>query len=306
MKKTVYTMGLLMVILMAAAATGRAQTIDLRLEEGNVIINDRVMPSSALPDGLVLEGIKFRMSLAGQDEVIIEIDGRPYVVSESSIESTTGSHEPSVRIRPNSGNWSYEVVGLERRALRGWNEMERIMGAALNSNVRLQSFVWDIDALSPYIRVESLDSLSRDKLFIEADSTLRRITLQTHGRTANETYNFLAEILRGADYFSQLQALDEELYSEVRAELDLEAESLALVARIKSVQQEAERNAMAEELRKQLEVIFEMKQDNRRREIEQLESELERLKERVKRRRAARDRLIQQRMNELLRDGSIP
>ena len=305
MKKTVYTMGLLMVILMATAATGRAQIIDLRLEEGNVIINDKVMPTSALPAGLTLEGINFRMSLAGLEEIVVEIDGRQYVVSESSIESTTGSHEPEIRIRPNSGIWSYEVVGLERRALPGRNVMERIMGAALNSNARLQSFSGDLDAVSPFIRVESLDSLFREELFFEADSTLR-ITLHTQGRTANEHYNILAEVLREADYLLQLQALDEELYSEVRAELDLEAESLALVARIKSVQQEAERNAMAEELRKQLEVIFEMKQDNRRREIEQLESELERLKDRMNRRRAARDRLIQQRMNELLRDGSIP
>jgi hypothetical protein len=103
-------------------------------------------------------------------------------------------------------------------------------------------------------------------------------------------------------YLSGLQARNQSLFSRLSREQVLEAEASRLAALVKSPQHEAERDANKERLVAKLNEIFEFKQANRRAEIAQFERELARLRERLERREAQKERLISRRLELLTKE----
>ncbi len=90
------------------------------------------------------------------------------------------------------------------------------------------------------------------------------------------------------------------LYGERLAEQHLEIKSRQLAARIRKVQDEAERVRLRRKLRNLLEDLFELKQENRRREIRLVRDRLRELEEQLQAREKHRKAIIEQRMRELL------
>jgi len=80
--------------------------------------------------------------------------------------------------------------------------------------------------------------------------------------------------------------------------MDREAEALALEIR-RFPNGEVRTNRIAE-LRQKINEIFDLKQQNRRREIRQIEKELAALHERLRKRETFRDRLIKERLADLI------
>lgn len=104
-------------------------------------------------------------------------------------------------------------------------------------------------------------------------------------------------------YLDAIQVQNQELYERLVREWQLEREVQGLAAEIQSLPEREARQHLGQ-LRNRLEEVFELKQTNRRREIEQLERQLDALRERVQRREELRQQLIDQRLHDLTGYGT--
>lgn len=307
MKQLLRTTGLLLAILIVSAATGRGQTIDLEIQGGTITINDQIISEDALPEDLDIDGVRFGISVHGHESIIVEINGQYYAVTERALEPTDESHDVHVHIRSRSGSggdgWSYEVIGNDLHGAVsqiGKVDLDDVFLSLAHPLHAAEHVLTELEA--------SWDTLPIEGLF-KAYEDLGLAAWQLDQDAAKIKVNYIPHLARMAEvanYFSKMKAADLELYAEVQAEWDLEAELAVLAARIRAMRTGEERRVMVEELRKQLEEAFELKQQNRRREIQQLEEELERLKDRTQERNAARERLIEARLKDLLGTGRNP
>ena len=102
-------------------------------------------------------------------------------------------------------------------------------------------------------------------------------------------------------YLIDMQRENEQLHERLMQERAMEAESQALAARIRALPEDSpEREALTAELRQKLEEIFSMKEENRRRETEQLEKELSKLRDQLQKREQSREQIIDRRLKELI------
>lgn len=101
-------------------------------------------------------------------------------------------------------------------------------------------------------------------------------------------------------YLSEIQQSHQELYRNLVRERRMESESREIARTIRLLPDGPERDAQIDTLRATLNRIFELKQDNRRREIEQLQRQIDELERRLEQREAMREEMIERRMNELL------
>jgi hypothetical protein len=101
-------------------------------------------------------------------------------------------------------------------------------------------------------------------------------------------------------YFLEVQREDNALYNRLVTEFDLEAETLTRAQKIRSMPAGADRDAQITELRQLLVRIFELKQENRRMEVEQLEKQLTELQRRFEEREDLKSQIIDQRLRELI------
>lgn len=101
-------------------------------------------------------------------------------------------------------------------------------------------------------------------------------------------------------YLSEIQRRHQELYRNLVRERRMESESREIARTIRLLPDGPERNAQIDTLRATLNRIFELKQENRRREIEQLQRQIDELERRLEQREEMREEMIERRMNELL------
>lgn len=103
-----------------------------------------------------------------------------------------------------------------------------------------------------------------------------------------------------AAYLETLSASDRALYERLMREREMEAETHRLAQRYRLATTDAERTAVRAELRDRLGAMFDLKQQNRREEIRQMETALDTLVARLQQRAAMRDRIVEYRLNELI------
>jgi len=105
-------------------------------------------------------------------------------------------------------------------------------------------------------------------------------------------------------YLEGIQQSDASLYNQLIQEHSLEAETLRLAMEARAASDERQRDLIIGTLRQKLEEAFELKQQNREQEIQQLTEKLSELRQRIKERSDARDRIIEARLKELLGESS--
>jgi hypothetical protein len=103
-----------------------------------------------------------------------------------------------------------------------------------------------------------------------------------------------------AAYLETLSESDRALYERLMREREMEAETLHLAQRYRLAPTDAERATVRAELRSRLSAMFDLKQENRREEIRQMEVVLDTLRERLRERAAMRERIVEYRLNELV------
>lgn len=105
-------------------------------------------------------------------------------------------------------------------------------------------------------------------------------------------------------YIEELRRRNHQLYDRLIRERKMEYETQALAQRIQQLPEGDRRSDMLDSLRATLNNIFDLKQENRRREVEQLQVRLEELQRRLEKREEMRDEMIDQRIRQLV--GETP
>ena len=103
-----------------------------------------------------------------------------------------------------------------------------------------------------------------------------------------------------SDYLRLLQAQSQALYEAVQREYTLEQAAEQRAYRIHQLDPGPERTAHLDTLRQTVSRLFDLKQANRRREIAQLERQVESMRERMQERAAHREAMIEQRIQHLI------
>ncbi len=98
-------------------------------------------------------------------------------------------------------------------------------------------------------------------------------------------------------YLQGLSERDRALYERLIREREMEGEALRLAQQLRRNPVDA--TALRTELRQKLDAMFELKQENRREEIRQVEEVLGALRQQLRKREAMREQVIEHRMREL-------
>lgn len=98
-------------------------------------------------------------------------------------------------------------------------------------------------------------------------------------------------------YLQELSERDRALYERLIREREMEGEALRLAQRLR--QTPADAASLRAQLYEKLNAMFELKQENRREEIRQVEDVLDALRQQLRKREAMREQVIQHRMGEL-------
>jgi len=101
-------------------------------------------------------------------------------------------------------------------------------------------------------------------------------------------------------YLSELQRSSRKLYERLLRERRMEQSARDLAHAIRLMPEGEERQARIDTLRAMLQDIFELKQENRRREIERLQRQIRNLQENVQRRAQMQDRMITRHLHRLI------
>lgn len=101
-------------------------------------------------------------------------------------------------------------------------------------------------------------------------------------------------------YLQDIQRRNEQLYNRLVREHRMDMETRKLAQRIRQLPPGTERQQKIDSLRATLNDIFDLKQENRRREIQQLEAKLEELQRSLEKREQMRDQMIEQRIQQLI------
>jgi len=102
-------------------------------------------------------------------------------------------------------------------------------------------------------------------------------------------------------YLNEVQKANRELYERLVRERTMEQQAQNLAHAIRVLPEDSgERRARIDTLRTLLNEIFELKQENRRREIERLQREIQKVQRSLQKRRQMRDQMIEHRLQQLL------
>lgn len=101
-------------------------------------------------------------------------------------------------------------------------------------------------------------------------------------------------------YMESLSERDRALYEQIVRERDMENEALRLAQQYHRTEREGERQALRALLRDKLGAMFDLKQENRREEVRQMEEALDALRSRISERVEMRDRIVEYRLTELI------
>jgi len=284
------TAGLCVVLMLSAGKPVEAQNVHtLTIQNGKVSIDGKEVSSDDLPVDLDLNGITATYSYVG--------DARPYIALNGALYTLEGQRlQPVARLRDDRGGLSlyYQDDGGDSVLLGRYN----VQGRALLSTSLAQE---QTQALQE--STEELARLSDEVDQQQATQALEKARVQVE--QAAEVMELLPK-LEVQNYLSDVQQFNQTLYALLVREWRMEREAEGLAREIRNLPDGATRAALANRLRQRLSEIFELKQENRRREIQQLEQELSSLYERLRKREQWRERLIEQRFNQLIASPTPP
>ncbi len=101
-------------------------------------------------------------------------------------------------------------------------------------------------------------------------------------------------------YLSELERSSRQLYERIVRERRMEQQAQGLARTIRLMSEGAEREAKVDTLRSMLHEIFDLKQENRRREIERLQQKIRELQKSIQKREQMREVMIDRRLHHLL------
>lgn len=261
---------LLTALMMASASPASAQsTRTLTIEDGAVALDGERLPEDALPDSLDLSGVQAYYRFNAGATPIIELDGRLFTVEGDRLVEV----DPAEVADERAPSVSMFFSGSPGLAAPGAWQSRSSAVTGLGPQALVPGTFGAQPSLTPSPRSPGTSWLMRPQ---------------------TETQRYL----------SDMQRENRQLHERLMREREMEYESIVLAAQIRRLPEDApERERLTEELRRKLEDIFALKEENRRRETEQLEKELEKLRDQLRNREENRAAIVEHRLNELIGRG---
>lgn len=288
-RKHLFPAGMLCAVLLATLLVPQyvqAQRTNVVIENGVVRVNGKVVPRAEWPEGLILNGVKVRMSLTGSGStgVFSGSDGKKFKVEGGIIRPFTEKEyrEYVARLQERSAGLQERSAELQERSARLREQSNQLV----LQSMELLNHAGDA--------VEIIARPSRPRPPVLAERNTREAALQE----AHAAYHTIL-----GTYFESVEQENRQLYQRLLEEWGMENETVQLAFEIRGMAEGDRREDRLRRLRELLEEAFELKQENRRREVSQLESELEALRARLEERERQRERLIDARIRDLLEES---
>lgn len=173
--------------------------------------------------------------------------------------------------------------------LKGMNAQYRFLG--------IQRPVVELNGRLFAVEEERLTPVTEEEIQEERASVILR-----GGRTRSPSSQAASESPEAAQrqYLNAVQRSSRELYERLVRERRMEQNARELARAIRLMPEGRERRAQIDTLRAMLEEIFELKQENRRREIEHLQRQIRELQKSIQKRERMRDLMIDRHLRQLI------
>ncbi len=286
--------------ILAPLTSARAQAPESRsfsIQDGEVYIDGERLPPDDLPASLNTEGVQVQYTFSGDVRPVININGSLYVLEEDRIRKAEAADQDGVSVFMRQGPVRTDVSDEFGFSFK--NASGDITDFAAPHAATIERKARELQAQAVHFQeVQArLQEQLGDRRIQELTDAAQRLGVRAHEAA------MAAEALPQVEvqhYLDGIQRNDRELYDLLLQEREMEQETIRLSREIRALAEGPERKERTEELRARLDQIFELKQTNRRREIEQFEHRLAELQERLEEREKLRDDIIENRIRELL------
>ncbi len=267
------------------------ETFKITIEDGELFINGKPIPASELPPSLDISSISGTLNIWSDKNELIEIGNLPFRIEGDRL-------IPADTSRVRTGRVTVFFADEDGRA------PVRVFRAENMEDVRPGSKEFEVLVEKLQFQAQEMDSM-RVRLQVGPSGEREIIARQLVAEAENAA--LMARALPDAqlaEYMSRIESTDRHLYEGLRREHRLELESRRLASGIRRGVDVDQREKLMEELKNTLHEIFELKQENRRREIAQLDERLDTLRKTLAERERQREALVQRRLEELLNEHS--
>lgn len=320
MRSRILLIGVLAVLVAGAAfQPARAQrSRTLAIRDGQVFVDGRQVPPAQLPASLDLSGIEAQYSFTGDLKPVLELNGVLYTLEAERLKEVGPA-----------------PVSFGRAAFFG-SPSAAPPAAALDVRRPLQDvhvFTMQLDAAEPdaadalvgvrgvrlwapevvFMRQHAEELEAQALVLEELGDDLRAEGATKYVRALGQHSLRLREqaaeaahmaqelpLIEVRSYLRDVEREDRDLFERLVMEREREAETVRLAREVNQLAEGPARDERIATLRLRLREIFELKQENRRREISQLEQQLAGLQDRLREREAMREAIIEARIRQLL------
>ncbi|GMQ80731.1 MAG: hypothetical protein BMS9Abin05_0159 [Rhodothermia bacterium] len=262
------------------------------IADGNVLIDGKQVPTSELPPSLKIRNRDLRWSFQG--DALLELNGTVYQLLDGKLVEADDEIARDGRVvvffrDPDDENSMVRVLTRNERQsydVHGRNEPSGVVME--NYTTALNDKAKEFEIIRKQIAEKKGDQtlILAEKLQLQAENAAR--IAMSFPRVEFESY------------LSGIHDQNLNLYGELVREHDMEENTHRLAMEARAAGNAGQRQKIIEELRKRLYEAFELKQQNREQEIEQLASRLQELREKLGQRSDLRQRIIESRLKELL------
>ncbi|MXW64636.1 MAG: hypothetical protein F4Y00_07050 [Bacteroidetes bacterium SB0662_bin_6] len=286
-------------ILILAAGTAAAQQPDslrgddptlrsFNIQDGVVSINGRQIPPEKLPEDFPPKGASVNYTMSSSDEnLIIQLqDGRRYTLEGDSL-----------WLKTHMGD--FECILLDGACA----DMEADATLFIVTAPPEAILARKADDLREQARrLQDLQHRFDESQTNELQQMLEEMTMHAAeaARTASEFPHIQMQ-----HYLSDIQDNDRGLFDRLMSERRMEHETVNMARKLAAMEEGKARRDSIAVLRERLTEIFELKQENRRREVEQLEEKLQELQKAVSERERLGDQIVDRRLQELLGNDTL-
>lgn len=295
MKRSLLFLLVLIGMLSLGQSDAQAQTPSthkVAVENGQVFVNGKQVAASRLPKSLLNIDKKTNLTFWSNDNALLEINNIVYAIKDGTLVEATEEEladaQYSIYFSPSPREMPIKLY--ERRQSPNTytvrtREVEKPMAHYAEAlNERAQEFNNLRFKIDPVREPEAAKIAMELKLGAENVARLAQSFPQ----------------VQLEEYLTDVHAMDRNLYERLMHEQEMEMETHRLAMKIREASTRAEQERIASQLRKALNEIFQLKQENRKTEIEQLSAKLNDMQKKLKERESLRSEIVENRIKELL------
>lgn len=263
------------ILLCVSDATAQKQTIEVK--DGVIFVDGKALSPASSSEHL-LRGLDAHIVAPPNTTILFEVDGSFFRVSALGAEEMGRPLFPLSQVSQRRSQADAER-GVPREEIFIVQQAEELRARAR-----------EMERIGVQLQSERVPDSELFKMI----ETLRRSAMEAE-QVARALPHFRAQ-----GYLSEVREQNVELYERLVREQRLEEESIRLSTEIRALGDTADRDVRINQLRDRLEEIFQIKQENRQHEIEELEARLVSMQKRLEKRERYHDYIIERRLNQLI------